>query len=682
MESALLNSPASLPLPLVELVLALAPKLMPRATTYLHLARALPPSHVPLAYASILRIANSRFAREITYRDSTFDIDPSTNQVIHVPANDCYLRVDCLMSQGKSQLLRPLLVRMLPYLRRFDVAEVESVPLTNFVRHLSYTGDLELLARLSSLGVDLRRCFGVLNAASEAGQVAVLQWFLDSKLIKHDCSYTDNAAQLAARHGHVAVLQWWRDHATELGMDNFGDFLTGCTSDQALWHGQIGVLEWLHAYYETIGANREFWTPLSTGWAEAAEFGQIGALEWLQAKRIPFPDLNWATWADYASKQGHVQVLEWWYDNTDRTRYSLNAVDWAASLGYLAVLEWWGSKSDLIFKYSPEALSSARRNGHVHVLEWFEKSVPSYPVLLCFSTPADKLNLIPRDMATLVAFGRTDLLQRFGFDCNYLNLGRYEDGNPRQLLYTYKETEVILVFEQACRFGHLNLLHQLKRAFETLVDFTCDYQYAAMSNHLPTLEWCLSTFPLWNAWLSEEEGWRNIALECIEVGADVVLDWIITQGKLDGPKRPLRMLKCFHVACRSANTTILTLLLSKANDQDLRHLETDDSCLVILASLGHVSILEWWSRNGLPVASSTRPIDAASRRGKLSVLVWWLTCSDWRFLWSEAAIRSAIEAGNVKVVIWWLKSGLVRDSELLNLLRMSVNDIGDMAATY
>lgn len=107
----------------------------------------------------------------------------------------------------------------------------------------------------------------------------------------------------------------------------------------------------------------------------AASGGHIDVLEWFKTK----PKKLTFTWTDivaHACDEGHVEVLEWLRSNVPGVFDANNlkgedVVDDASAKGHVNVLDWWLKQSDLPFSYTGLALSHAARSGHIDVLEWF-----------------------------------------------------------------------------------------------------------------------------------------------------------------------------------------------------------------------------------------------------------------------------------------------------------------------
>jgi hypothetical protein len=76
---------------------------------------------------------------------------------------------------------------------------------------------------------------------------------------------------------------------------------------------------------------------------------------------------------EYASKYGHVEVLEWFKNSGYEFKYSAYAITAASENGHIQVLEWF-KNSGYKFKYNVWAIIWASGYGHIQVLEWFKNS--------------------------------------------------------------------------------------------------------------------------------------------------------------------------------------------------------------------------------------------------------------------------------------------------------------------
>ena len=82
---------------------------------------------------------------------------------------------------------------------------------------------------------------------------------------------------------------------------------------------------------------------------------------------IPPPTMDWA------SNNGHIEVLNWWNNSGFESKYSQNAIDWASENGHIDVLNWW-KNSGLELTYSQNAMDLASAKGHINVLNWWKNS--------------------------------------------------------------------------------------------------------------------------------------------------------------------------------------------------------------------------------------------------------------------------------------------------------------------
>lgn len=106
---------------------------------------------------------------------------------------------------------------------------------------------------------------------------------------------------------------------------------------------------------------------------EASSGGQVDVLKWLikMQRKIPLGSSELAI--DFASMNGHLQVLQWWKESKLRLEYTEDSMDVASQNGFTHILEWW-KNSGLRLKYSEKAMDLASIAGYVSVLEWWRKS--------------------------------------------------------------------------------------------------------------------------------------------------------------------------------------------------------------------------------------------------------------------------------------------------------------------
>jgi len=85
-------------------------------------------------------------------------------------------------------------------------------------------------------------------------------------------------------------------------------------------------------------------------------------------------------------------------------------------------------------------------------------------------------------------------------------------------------------------------------------------------------------------------------------------------------------------------------------------LEYSEASLEHASAIGNIPVLDWWKHSGLPLRIG-RVMESASGAGHLDVLEWWYT-SKLDFKYDRNALFNASCNGRVEVLDWWLQSGL------------------------
>ncbi|KAF8653283.1 hypothetical protein AX16_003985 [Volvariella volvacea WC 439] len=169
-----------------------------------------------------------------------------------------------------------------------------------------------------------------IDGASRNGQVASLDWWLDSGL---PLEYTEATLEYASARGQIAVLEWWKYQNTNRGLP----LKIGRVMDMASTAGQVDILEW---------------------WA---------------ASQLEFKYDRHALQS--ASCHGRVEVLQWWLGSGLQLMFDQEALTGATRYNRPEVLEWW-DKSGLPIQYRmcdiEEALEDAMGGGEA-VRAWWKK---------------------------------------------------------------------------------------------------------------------------------------------------------------------------------------------------------------------------------------------------------------------------------------------------------------------
>ncbi|KAG0142878.1 hypothetical protein CROQUDRAFT_97026 [Cronartium quercuum f. sp. fusiforme G11] len=128
---------------------------------------------------------------------------------------------------------------------------------------------------------------------------------------------------------------------------------------------------------------------LSSAW------GRVDVLEWAIKSKFGIPKQLNENSIDEASRNGHVNILEWWKQSNLKLTYSINSLNLATQNSNLNVLNWWKcsglelkignvldfgltldslnwwKKSGLNLNYSKLALYQASCQGNLNVLDWW-----------------------------------------------------------------------------------------------------------------------------------------------------------------------------------------------------------------------------------------------------------------------------------------------------------------------
>lgn len=171
-------------------------------------------------------------------------------------------------------------------------------------------------------------------------------------------------------------------------------------------------------------------------------FAMTPILAYLEANH---KDLFWATFGhtflpDRASSVfGRTEVLEFWRTSPSflTKEYSAEALDGASRQGFVNVLEWW-QHSGLPLKFSEAALEQASSQGHIQVLDWWKSqsttvddsnaSIDSSKVRLkpgksiCYATQNGQVDVVRWWVRSGIAFPHEDTVAKLASTHGYVEI--------------------------------------------------------------------------------------------------------------------------------------------------------------------------------------------------------------------------------------------------------------------
>ena len=181
-----------------------------------------------------------------------------------------------------------------------------------------------------------------------------LHWFRD-----------DIIPIVASEYGRTSVLTWWK-HAIDSGaLPGPQDKSISESIDRACRNGARASLEWWLA-------SRFPLTYGDSALEAASAKNHVDVLEWWRENSTTLP-LKIGRSVDMASSAGHTAVLAWWIHSGFEFKYDKTALHHASMHGKVEVLQWW-LDSGLQLIFDQEALVLATRHNRPEVLEWWDRS--------------------------------------------------------------------------------------------------------------------------------------------------------------------------------------------------------------------------------------------------------------------------------------------------------------------
>lgn len=206
------------------------------------------------------------------------------------------------------------------------------------------------------------------RASSVYGNTSLLDWWIHCPdLPKND--YLPDALDSASRAGYVHVLEWWRKSGLPLRY-------TEKALESASAEGQTTVLDWWKRTSESSPKYDP--VPLKVGKSAllAAQSGRTNSLAWWDKSGIPYSHTD--SVARIASTHGHVAVLGLWFRlKGSKMIFDNQVLVGATKNGHVDVLEWW-RRSGLRVEFKTcdieEALEDAVSGAEERVRRWWERN--------------------------------------------------------------------------------------------------------------------------------------------------------------------------------------------------------------------------------------------------------------------------------------------------------------------
>ncbi|PNS15026.1 hypothetical protein CAC42_2255 [Sphaceloma murrayae] len=220
-------------------------------------------------------------------------------------------------------------------------------------------------------------------------------------------------------------------------------------------------------------------------------FASTSLLTYLEAEQ---QDLFWATFGntflpDKASSVfGRVEMLQWWHTSPSflTKKYTAEALDGASRQGFLNVLEWW-QRSGLPLLFTEQAMEQASSQGHIAVLEWW-KSVAAAKTQnsdaeddcilkpgksICFAAQTGRADVVRWWVESGIPFSHEEAVSKLASTYGHVDVLDVwygaKDGKP------HFDNQVLV---SATKMGHVDVLEWWKRSGLRVEYKTCDVEEA------------------------------------------------------------------------------------------------------------------------------------------------------------------------------------------------------------
>ena len=179
------------------------------------------------------------------------------------------------------------------------------------------------------------------KSSSVFGRTEILEfWRTSPSFLTKE--YNTEAVDGASRAGFVNVLEWWQHSGLPLKF-------TESALEQASSQGHLPVLEW--------------WKAQSTAVDDTSASVDSSKVRLKPGKSIC-----------YATQNGHTEVVRWWMQSGIAFPHEDTVAKLASTHGHTYILQLWHELKGSKMIFDNQVLVGATKNGNVNVLEWWKKS--------------------------------------------------------------------------------------------------------------------------------------------------------------------------------------------------------------------------------------------------------------------------------------------------------------------
>lgn len=308
----------------------------------------------------------------------------------------------------------------------------------------SVAGSVYMLHRLAPNAVTAFRRLRqqrAIQKASEAGDLAVLQWWALSFPAKLSRSDYRSVFETAVQAGHLHVLKWLEQQGRLPRRDREIPLLINCSDPE--------VVYWLH------GQGLQVWLHVSL--LDAATRGDLAFISWVHQRQHLFRAVNdWSLLVYWAARANHLPIVQWVHENRSKD-FSKRVLIGAIEGGHLAIARWAESKS----VHSATLLDRPFQAVGVEMAVYLLTKFP-------WASSKDRRDWIKKAL---------------------ISAGRLGDLDVVQLLYQHRNKSDTsgMLMDKAAEYGHLHIVRWLD--IQGAVCSANAMDGALLNGHLHVVQW-------------------------------------------------------------------------------------------------------------------------------------------------------------------------------------------------